>query len=386
MADNIKVGDKVRFLSEEGGGRVSRIEGRIAYVEDADGFEIPTQISEVVRVNDTDDRTMAMGHKEPERKKAERPLPTSGSWRERIKADEETTDPDEEEDNVTIPLLTSKSTPDAPKEPVYEYETDAADDNNPQFLLALTRTDGGRRPTVDLHVVNDSNFFCAYAILQIDSKGVATTLDARTIEPNTKQTLDTYNPVAIDGQTWSVHTIFYKKGVRTFTPIAPTETNIKIKGARILRDTSFVSNDYFDEKAILLSVLRDKLSEQVEKLSEADLHKSQTDRQPSQHKKISRVSNVDTPLEIDLHIDALVENTTGLTNFDMLQLQLTTVRTTMEQNKNRHGQKIVFIHGVGQGVLKNEIRKLLDTSYARCHYQDASFSEYGFGATLVTIA
>ncbi len=44
---------------------------------------------------------------------------------------------------------------------------------------------------------------------------------------------------------------------------------------------------------------------------------------------------------------------------------------------------MVFIHGVGNGKLKYEIHKLLDTRFAGLKYQDASFKEYGFGATLV---
>ena len=47
--------------------------------------------------------------------------------------------------------------------------------------------------------------------------------------------------------------------------------------------------------------------------------------------------------------------------------------------------KIVFIHGVGQGVLKQEVLKLLKTKYAKYYTQDASFREYGYGATMVIL-
>ena len=47
----MKIGDKVRFLSETGGGRISGFRsGNIVLVEDEDGFEIPTQKSEIVVV------------------------------------------------------------------------------------------------------------------------------------------------------------------------------------------------------------------------------------------------------------------------------------------------------------------------------------------------
>ena len=57
----------------------------------------------------------------------------------------------------------------------------------------------------------------------------------------------------------------------------------------------------------------------------------------------------------------------------------------MEENKNNKHKKIVFIHGVGNGVLKNEIRKALEKKYKWHTFQDASFKEYGYGATMVIV-
>lgn len=57
----------------------------------------------------------------------------------------------------------------------------------------------------------------------------------------------------------------------------------------------------------------------------------------------------------------------------------------MEEYRNKTGQKIVFIHGKGEGVLRKEIEKQLKTKYRQHYFQDASFREYGFGATMVTI-
>ncbi|MDE6683209.1 MAG: Smr/MutS family protein, partial [Muribaculaceae bacterium] len=91
------------------------------------------------------------------------------------------------------------------------------------------------------------------------------------------------------------------------------------------------------------------------------------------------------PIEVDLHIYELVDSTAGMDNFAMLQLQLDTVRKTMRSHCRRIGQKIIFIHGKGDGVLRKEVRKLLSKEYASCDLQDASFLKYGFGATEVTV-
>ena len=47
----MKIGDKVRFLSTTGGGRVAGFQGKnIVLVEDEDGFQIPTMLTDVVLV------------------------------------------------------------------------------------------------------------------------------------------------------------------------------------------------------------------------------------------------------------------------------------------------------------------------------------------------
>ena len=57
----------------------------------------------------------------------------------------------------------------------------------------------------------------------------------------------------------------------------------------------------------------------------------------------------------------------------------------MESYKSKSGQKIVFIHGKGDGVLRKALLDELRKKYNKCRYQDASFQEYGFGATMITI-
>ena len=79
-------------------------------------------------------------------------------------------------------------------------------------------------------------------------------------------------------------------------------------------------------------------------------------------------------LEVDLHINQLVKSTRGLDNYDMLNLQLETAK---------RNSKIVFIHGVGEGVLKSELNSLLNKYPVR--YYDASYKKYGLGATEVYV-
>ena len=69
----------------------------------------------------------------------------------------------------------------------------------------------------------------------------------------------------------------------------------------------------------------------------------------------------------------------------MLNLQVDEFRRVMDSNLKNHGQKIVFIHGKGEGVLRQALMKELNYRYKGNLVQDASFREYGYGATQVTI-
>ena len=87
---------------------------------------------------------------------------------------------------------------------------------------------------------------------------------------------------------------------------------------------------------------------------------------------------------VDLHIHQLTDSTLGMTNFDMLNLQLDTDRRQLEFAINKRIPKMVFIHGVGEGVLRQELETML-RRYNNITFYDADYREYGLGATEVKI-
>lgn len=89
--------------------------------------------------------------------------------------------------------------------------------------------------------------------------------------------------------------------------------------------------------------------------------------------------------EVNLHIQHILPDYKDLTSGEILEAQMARFTTALE-GAIRHKQKrIVFIHGKGAGKLKYELRKTLENNYPRLRFQDASFKEYGFGATMVII-
>lgn len=87
-------------------------------------------------------------------------------------------------------------------------------------------------------------------------------------------------------------------------------------------------------------------------------------------------------LEVDLHIEKLVPSIKGLSNFDMLNIQMDEVKRKVEFCLKNRLPKMVLIHGVGEGVLKTEIDFFLGR-YDNLVFQDASYRKYGLGATEV---
>lgn len=89
-------------------------------------------------------------------------------------------------------------------------------------------------------------------------------------------------------------------------------------------------------------------------------------------------------LEVDLHIEKLVKNFKHLSNFDILNIQVDTTRGQLEFAIKNRIPKVVFIHGMGEGVLKSELDYLFGR-YSEIIYRDANYRKYGLGATEVII-
>lgn len=92
----------------------------------------------------------------------------------------------------------------------------------------------------------------------------------------------------------------------------------------------------------------------------------------------------DTAKEIDLHIGQLVDFYKGLSNFEMLQIQLNKVKSEIELARAEKRYRIIFIHGHGSGKLREELHKLLEAQ-SKLEYYDASFKKYKLGATEVKL-
>lgn len=89
-------------------------------------------------------------------------------------------------------------------------------------------------------------------------------------------------------------------------------------------------------------------------------------------------------MEVDLHIEKLVPTSRGLDNYDIINIQMNTAKRQLDFAIQKRFQRVIFIHGVGEGVLKSELESLF-RRYDFLNHYDADYQKYGRGATEVYI-
>lgn len=138
----------------------------------------------------------------------------------------------------------------------------------------------------------------------------------------------------------------------------------------------------FNEKELILITSSGDLLQNIAKTNFTAIAKEKEIPKPRSFVKEKKSNKDEFVLEIDLHIEKLVPNKRGMNNYDILNIQTETVIRQMDFAQRNRIPKIVFIHGVGEGVLKSEIDFLLGR-YDNITFQEANYQKYGLGATEV---
>ncbi len=87
--------------------------------------------------------------------------------------------------------------------------------------------------------------------------------------------------------------------------------------------------------------------------------------------------------EVDLHIEALSEDYRSLNSDEILNIQLSEFNSSLENAVISGVEEITFIHGIGNGILRNKIHKILSQYPHIKYFEDARKEKFGFGATKV---
>ena len=186
----------------------------------------------------------------------------------------------------------------------------------------------------------------------------------------------------------AVQYIAFKQG-KSFKLKNPALVQLKLDVTKFYKLHCFHANEYFDTPVLQLDITRNDLPVKPVRIDSSALEnamrdKRRLDRPQRQAKPVHKKKKMETIVQ-DLHIAELLDDLRGFSNADMLNYQLAKFCEVMKANEDKLGQKIVFIHGKGEGVLRKAILDELKRKWPACTVQDASFQEYGFGATQVTI-
>lgn len=345
----MKTGDKVRFLSTTGGGTVKGFKNKeIAIVEDDDGFDIPVLIRECVVIEPANDNQVRQTSKPGE--------------------------------DIIEHAMTNRAVAEDYKiEETKEGEQISA-------CLAYLPIDIKSLSTSNFEcfLVNDSNYYLSYNYMSRVSEGWHSRKTG-VIEPNTKLFIEEFSKSELnDLENICIQLFAYKKD-KAYALKNPFSVELHLDTVKFYKLHSFRENDYFEDEALVYPIIKKDLPVRELLINTEELEQAILIKEPRPRKESIAKPTKSEIIEVDLHIDELLDNTNGLSSKDILEYQLQKFDEVMQNNARNKGQKIVFIHGKGDGILKSAILKALKDKYKSAYYQDASFREYGFGATMVTI-
>lgn len=362
----MQIGDKVRFLFETGGGIVKGFQGKdIVLVEDENGFSIPMLIRECV-VIDTNEYNFEKKTVAPKKEEPKKPVKTT------------VTALRDEEDDF---------------EPVVTYRPmERREGEKLNVALAFVPVDIKQISTTifEAYLVNDSNYYLSYLYASPTAGGMKLRAQG-IIEPNTKLFIEEFGREQLNElERVNLQFIAFKEE-KNYMKKPAVDVELRIDTVKFYKLHTFnTDSPFFDEPALVYDIVRDdrpvrQVYVEADDLKEALLQKKKEDNRPRHTPQPARKQKADNTVEVDLHIHELLDNTNGMTSGDMLNYQLDVFRKTMDEYCGKKNQRLVFIHGKGEGVLRNALLKELKSKYGSCLSQDASFREYGFGALLVII-
>ncbi|MDE6513085.1 MAG: DUF2027 domain-containing protein, partial [Muribaculaceae bacterium] len=191
----------------------------------------------------------------------------------------------------------------------------------------------------------------------------------------------------------SVQLIAFKAD-RDFELRAPIASETRMDLTRLAKLHCFTSTAYSTVPVLTVPIVTNGVTARPLRLEQLLDHVNSSDEGNKDFKVNNKVNKdfkggkaqkLSEPTVVDLHIHELLDSTAGLQPADMLACQLREFDNRMAEAARRPGSKIIFIHGKGEGVLRAAILDRLRRRWPKCDVQDASFREYGFGATQVTI-
>jgi len=370
-----KVGDKVKFLNEVGGGIITKIISPSLVNVEVEGFEIPTLTKDIV-LDFVDDPAGKMFTS-----LKELPNENTASYNEGQDLDSSLQEADTRQERLHL--------------------SRKGQQQEKGIYLAFVPCDQKWLISGEyfVYLVNNSDYTLLYSLFLRDEKEECFVgEDYGSVDPLSRYLLSTIEDKELEKWTnGTIQLLLHKDKSRSI--LMPTNCNIKIRTSKFFKEGCFERTELLDQKALITPILiidtQDIAINYEKSLSQREqeakqLQNLKADNVVVKVEPTKATSFFDKHLinkregEVDLHIESLVDNVKGLSNVEILNIQMNYFRKCLDKAIEMNLDKIIFIHGIGQGTLKHNIEEELN-KYSFIHYFPASMQKYGVGATEVII-
>lgn len=344
-----EIGDKVKFLNEKGGGVVSRIiSSNMVAVTIENGFELPVMANELI------------------------PAETGGSAEKMFNRDYEI-DIDTTEQNSAL----------TNDQRIVELPAFAARESKEGIYLAFVPQDQKWLITgdLDIYLVNNTGYEVLYNIYIRKNNGFLGA-DYGNVPASSRILLESVNREHLEHWTeGTLQCMFHQEHCAEI--IQPIHRDYKVKQMKFLKEDNYSDNKLVGEKSLL--ILISEISSSLNNADDTAFRIARPVSKPEKEKPfIAQFMTGDGTAEVDLHLHKLVSDEASLSNSQKIEIQLQHFSRCLESAIGSGVSKVIFIHGVGAGILKVELHKLL-RAYNNVEFYDGSIARYGVGATEVVI-
>lgn len=223
-----------------------------------------------------------------------------------------------------------------------------------------------------LHLVNNTDYILLYSISEISDPNVYGIAEGR-LEQKAFVKIKNYSLQNFEKwPSFLVQLLFHRSGY--FAPRESFAKRIKFNASTFYKKKG--ESPLIGKKGFIFQIDEEHKPLHVDP---AKLRESFYKSSPAQAVQKPRVESV------DLHIEKLVPDHSGLSHSDILEVQLKAFRQALDDAIISGQNQITFIHGVGKGALKQAIQKELSGMKNIRYFKDAMKEKFGYGATLVQI-
>ena len=352
-------GDRVKFLNEQGGGVVSRvISPTLVEVTTADGFDIPYATKELIPIVEETHAERLFNKDVPD-----------------IKVVKDDAKPDE--DDYHYPASDSLILYPSQRVPEKFSAWLAFVPHDQKWLIT---------GDMDVYFINYSEDPIYFSIFRKNENGYNKLASAEA-NPFSRYYIAEIN--RDDISEWEdivIQSVIMPSESQSLR--APVDTEVKIRGSRFYRESSYQVPDFMKEKSVLFNLfkvsqipLMHVIKQNIKK--DADRVEVVKVKQPQRNDAILDHIVSEGKAVVDMHIWKLVSDETSMSKYEKFMTQLDYFNKCLDSAIAHHLDKVIFIHGVGSGKLKEEIKGIMDDK--EIDHKPASMADYGVGATEVKV-